>query len=33
MNNHKNFKEWEAYVQENNKDTKGSIGDNYIPEK
>ncbi len=33
MNNHKNFKVWEAYVQENNIDTKGSIGNNYIPEK
>ncbi|PID47128.1 MAG: hypothetical protein CR967_05745 [Proteobacteria bacterium] len=29
MNQHKNFRDWYEYVEENNKDTKGKIGDNY----
>ncbi len=29
MNQHKNFRDWYEYVEENNKDTVGVIGDNY----
>ncbi len=29
MNQHKNFRDWYEYVEENNKDTKGKIGENY----